>query len=285
MGNISLKNIQDWYNNLPVTGNDSYNGKFGICSLLDKEGQLGESRFMIELIKSREILIKNELGNRSGKTLDVCCGTGNQSVFLAHLKHEVIGLDFSQKCLSIAKDKSQQLNVNVDYIYGDATNLPFDSNSFDTVTSFFAIHFINPGYNNAIAEMVRVLKRMGTLMLEVYNAVTPFKVFGNTSRCLLGTGRRGKDISWEKTNNVRIHLFGSGELLQILQGQGIILDSIYGLWGVASLPSAPFHRNHKTFSDLWSPIACRIDRYLGKYYPFKTKMAIMVIVGHKDARN
>lgn len=92
----------------------------------------------------------------SGKCLDLCTGTGDIAYLLYKQNCEVIGLDFSENMLSIAKFKYP----NIKFIEGDCTNLPFEDNSFDTVTISFGLRNIE-NYDKALDEIYRVLKPDG----------------------------------------------------------------------------------------------------------------------------
>src|SRR5690625_7846462 len=73
--------------------------------------------------------------NEGSHALDVCCGTGDWSLALAAAagsSGEVIGLDFSENMLSVAKEKKRQLHLEqLRFIHGNAMELPFEDNSLD----------------------------------------------------------------------------------------------------------------------------------------------------------
>lgn len=57
---------------------------------------------------------------------------------------------------------------NVTFVCGDATQLPFDSDSFDAVTMFDVLEHI-PDHEKAISEALRVLRSRGTLLVSTPN--------------------------------------------------------------------------------------------------------------------
>jgi demethylmenaquinone methyltransferase/2-methoxy-6-polyprenyl-1,4-benzoquinol methylase len=84
------------------------------------------------------------------RTLDVACGTG----FLTrHLRGDVVGLDQSDRMLSVASDQAP----HVQFVQGDALELPFEDAAFDRVfTSYFYCH-LEPGERRRfLAEAKRV---------------------------------------------------------------------------------------------------------------------------------
>lgn len=92
------------------------------------------------------------------KVLDLCTGTGDIAGFIDK-SCEVIGVDFSDKMLEIARKKYPWVN----FIEGDCTNLPFEDNYFDVVTISFGLRNIE-NYDNALDEIYRVLKPNGLFM-------------------------------------------------------------------------------------------------------------------------
>src|SRR4029078_9308448 len=68
------------------------------------------------------------------RTLDVACGTG----FLTrHLRGEVVGLDQSERMLTVARDQAPAARL----VHGDALEPPFADGEFGRVfTSYFYCH-------------------------------------------------------------------------------------------------------------------------------------------------
>ncbi|WP_186577807.1 demethylmenaquinone methyltransferase [Aquibacillus kalidii] len=109
--------------------------------------------------------------------LDVCCGTGDWSFSLADSvgpKGKTVGLDFSQNMLSVAQQKLDQTNLGqLEFIHGNAMELPFEDNSFDFVTIGFGLRNV-PDYQQVLKEMKRVVKPGGKVVcLETSQPTTP----------------------------------------------------------------------------------------------------------------
>lgn len=109
--------------------------------------------------------------------LDVCCGTGDWALVMAEeigVKGEVTGLDFSENMLSIAKQKQRKLELeHVDFIQGNAMQLPFQDNSFDYVTIGFGLRNVQD-YMTVLKEMYRVVKPGGKVVcLETSQPTIP----------------------------------------------------------------------------------------------------------------
>ncbi|GAH70896.1 unnamed protein product, partial [marine sediment metagenome] len=97
--------------------------------------------------------------------LDVGTGTG---VFIPFLLREIgkdariIGLDIAERMLARARAKG--FNGNIDYLCADVTNIPLRNEIFDIVLCYSSFpHF--PDKSRALAEMNRVIKRGGRLLI------------------------------------------------------------------------------------------------------------------------
>jgi demethylmenaquinone methyltransferase / 2-methoxy-6-polyprenyl-1,4-benzoquinol methylase len=104
---------------------------------------------------------------KGAAALDVCCGTGDWSIALAEVtgpKGKVIGLDFSKNMLAVAKEKKEHLHFDqLEFIHGNAMELPFKDNSFDYVTIGFGLRNV-PDYMTVLKEMHRVVKPGGKVV-------------------------------------------------------------------------------------------------------------------------
>jgi SAM-dependent methyltransferase len=117
-------------------------------------GAAGEREIAVEML---------ELGD-GDTVLDVGCGPGN---FTRAFAEEVpgglvVGLDASGPMLVRAVEETAA--TNVEYVRGDASDLPFKDASFDGVCCFAALYLIDDPYG-ALDEFVRVLKPGGRLAL------------------------------------------------------------------------------------------------------------------------
>lgn len=99
----------------------------------------------------------------SRHVLDLCCGHGNVSAGLSGAGARVTGLDFSPAMLEMARASVP----DVDFVEGDAMNLPFEDGSFDAVTIGFGIPHV-PDPPRVMAEARRVLRTGGKLAFSVW---------------------------------------------------------------------------------------------------------------------
>jgi len=109
--------------------------------------------------------VMSEVGAVSGDALDVASGTGVFARALAASCAKVVAFDATKEMLARAERTAVDLGIhNIEYQLGDASQLPFEDQSFNIVTSRLAIHhFANPGA--IVSEMMRVCKKGGRVIL------------------------------------------------------------------------------------------------------------------------
>ena len=108
----------------------------------------------------------------TGSVLEVAIGTG---LNLPHYPADVqlTGVDHSPAMLQIARRRAGQLGRAVDLREGDAQALEFPGAIFDTVVCTFSLCAI-PDDRAAVAEMVRVLRPGGLLLLADHVEASPW---------------------------------------------------------------------------------------------------------------
>ena len=99
---------------------------------------------------------------RGQDVLEVGCGTGLILKELAREARRAVGVDLSAGMLRRAHERGLRV------AQGDATSIPFASESFDVVCSFKMLPHVRD-LKAALAEMTRLVRPGGQLLLEFYN--------------------------------------------------------------------------------------------------------------------
>lgn len=133
----------------------------------------------------RKQVVKACLANNPERVLDLCTGTGDLALRLkknAGTNTKITALDYSEPMLSEAKKKADKRNISgIEFIHGDAANMPFSDNHFDSIGIAFAFRnltYHNPDKDRFLAEILRVLKTGGRFVIietsQPYNSVLRF---------------------------------------------------------------------------------------------------------------
>ena len=115
----------------------------------------------------RRIVVDAVGASPGQRVLDLAAGTGTSSEPYADAGINVVACDFSLGMLKVGKRR----RPDIDFVAGDATNLPFEDNSFDASTISFGLRNVNEP-KKALDEMLRVTKPGGRLVIAEFSAPT-----------------------------------------------------------------------------------------------------------------
>jgi ubiquinone/menaquinone biosynthesis C-methylase UbiE len=96
------------------------------------------------------------------RVLDVACGAGNGAIAAARRNAEGVGLDYVPALLERGRERAAAEGYEVEFVEGDAQDLPFEDASFDYVISTFGAMFA-PNQEKAAAELLRVCRSGGKI--------------------------------------------------------------------------------------------------------------------------
>jgi demethylmenaquinone methyltransferase/2-methoxy-6-polyprenyl-1,4-benzoquinol methylase len=97
------------------------------------------------------------------RVLDACCGTGDLALEAERRGGRVVGLDFSERMLELARKKS----TTIEWVQGDALALPFPDGDFDAATVGFGVRNLED-LEAGLHELARVLRPGGRVaVLEI----------------------------------------------------------------------------------------------------------------------
>ena len=112
----------------------------------------------------------NVLRNAAGvcdtdTVLDVACGPGVVTCFVARFSHHVTGIDLTPAMIEKARDLQANEGIaNIDWRTGDVAALPFADRSFSLVLSRYAFHHLHDAHR-VLFEMRRVCLPTGRIVL------------------------------------------------------------------------------------------------------------------------
>jgi ubiquinone/menaquinone biosynthesis C-methylase UbiE len=118
----------------------------------------------------------SEMFPAGGRILEVAPGPGSLAIELAKLKYQVVGLDISKSFVEMAQTKARQAGVTAEFRHGNASDMPFDADTFDFIVCRAAFkNFTEPV--EAIREMHRVLKPGGkALIIDLRGDASPEEI-------------------------------------------------------------------------------------------------------------
>ena len=113
------------------------------------------------------IKVRDAVAPKPGQSvLDLAAGTGSSSIALNLDGVRVVASDFSQGMLAEGRKRHPEL----EFVFADATNLPFAANEFDATTISFGLRNV-VDVEKALREMFRVTKPGGRVVICEFSRV------------------------------------------------------------------------------------------------------------------
>lgn len=143
-----------------------------------------------EYRRETPITVEKFLENKSGKILDLGCGSGRNCIKL-NKDEKYYCLDFSSEMLKKAKENLK--NQNADFILSETDNIPFENNFFDNCICYAVLHCISEKEKRVqtLKEIYRTLKIGGYALISVWGKNSP-RLKNKEKECF---------ISWTTENN------------------------------------------------------------------------------------
>jgi SAM-dependent methyltransferase len=138
-----------------------------------KQGQrqvwsAGDYPDIARLIEAAAELLVEKAGVQAGQdVLDVATGSGNVALVAAQRGAKVTGLDITPELLEAARGRAAEAGMDVEWVEGDAEELPFEDASFDRVLSAFGTMFA-PRHEVAAGELLRVCRPGGLVAVAAW---------------------------------------------------------------------------------------------------------------------
>jgi len=136
---------------------------------------------------------------QDGRFLDLGCGAGNITLFMAGKGFEAYGIDAAPEAIAWAQERMHGLEIDADFRVGNIVDLaPYSDDFFDFVFDGECLHcIIGQDRETCLGNVFRVLKRGGLFYvqgncmdetLEEAVNVSPGVYFEPQSQCLMRNG-------------------------------------------------------------------------------------------------
>ncbi len=110
----------------------------------------------------------------TGDVLDPGCGTGDNALFFAQRGQTVLGIDFVEKPLELARRKAEELGVQAEFLAMDALKLKELRRTFDSVIDCGLFHvFAGEDRCPYVEGLAHVVKDGGRVFLMCFSDEEP----------------------------------------------------------------------------------------------------------------
>jgi SAM-dependent methyltransferase len=246
-------------------------------------------------------LVRAELAPAAGsrrprRALDAGCGSGFQTAILLELGYETLGLDLSGALLRVARPRC----AGAQLVQGDVEALPWRDEAVDLVLSCGSTLSFVRHPERAIAEISRVLRPGGRVLLEVehrWSLDLVWRLASSVTRDALGYGANVQEARrafapplregiWiDYPGYPRLRLYTRPELDRLLGEAGLTVVRAWGLHSVTNvIPSTVLHRARlgRATGALYRGLR-RLDRALAPTAPARRLSNSLVILAAKRA--
>lgn len=212
-----------------------------------------------------------DFGSLAGRdVLEVGCGSGFAVQLFAEAGARVTAVDLTPWAVTTTRARLAAFGLQAEVLEADGEALPFEDASFDLVFSWGVIHH-STDMERALAQLVRVCRPGGRLVLMVYNRRSLFFVVYRAFARFLPAARR-----------LGFHFEGArrGEV------EGLIarhftprrLESILAAAGLAGIRIQPYGQDAELL-----PLPRRIRIPITDRLPARLKDAVLDRLGHQLA--
>jgi ubiquinone/menaquinone biosynthesis C-methylase UbiE len=205
-----------------------------------------------QLVDDLEVGLVERYG-RGASVLEVGCGTGLLLDRVRRFAGEAFGLDLSRGMLALARER------RLEVVQGSVTHLPFPDDRFDVVYSFKVLAHVEP-IREALAEIARVTRPRGYMLLEFYNPLSLrylVKVFKPASRISERTTDAAVYTRYDALESVREYLPRNVQIVS-LRGVRVVTPVSY-VYRIPPLGSV-FARVERALAD--APVFRRLGGFL-----------------------
>lgn len=183
---------------------------------------------------------KLQNGEASDFVVDVACGTGDVAFEVERIGVPLVtGLDYSSGMITEAKRKAEKRGSEINFIEGDAMQMPFRDGAASAATISFGMRNL-PDYAAGVKEMARIVKPGGKVIcLEAtpYHRPIlkiPFNFYFNQVLPIIGKLLTGEYEAYKYLPDSVKHFPNPDELADVFRDAGLV-DVTYSLLGFGSV--------------------------------------------------
>ncbi len=151
------------------------------------------------------------------KVLDLGCGAGRHTIFLAENGFETYGIDISENAVVEAEKRTQEKNLSVVYKVASCESIPFEDEFFDALVAYGTIYYGDIYMvKHAIDEIFRLLTKGGKALLAVrsledYRYDSSLEIEPHT----IIVHEQNKTKSAANEDGMKMHFFSRTELQEL----------------------------------------------------------------------
>jgi len=205
-----------------------------------------------KILESGELVVERAGVEPGMALLDVACGTGNATLPAARAGARVTGLDFAPGLLEIARERAADAMLEIDFVEGDAQELPFEDASFDLVFSEYGASIWCDPYK-WIPEAARLLRPGGELVFLRNSTLcvlcAPDDPDGKVGDRLLRPQFGMHRMEWSGEDEGIDFQLAHGDWIRLLRENGF---DVQALWELQAPESAETHSYYGFVSAEWA---------------------------------
>lgn len=161
---MNINSVEQMYNELDLATLSLFEGgfiNFGYWKNCTASDRLKSEQDLYRIVLDQLLI------SQHSSLLEVGCGqgAGTQFIFNNYRPQHITGLDFSAFQINKAQEINKHTNVN--FIKACAEQMPFASNTFDTIVSIQTAHYFN-SFFKFCQESYRILTPEGSLGIATY---------------------------------------------------------------------------------------------------------------------
>ena len=104
------------------------------------------------------------------KAIDIGCGEGYYSIYLASKGFDMVGIDLSERAIAFAKENAAKANLFIRFCAMDINSLDDENEKFDFVFEWSVLHHIMPPQREHYVENVsRMLNKGGKYLSTCFS--------------------------------------------------------------------------------------------------------------------